>query len=244
VVPLPAEATGLDSPGIEVGARLVLRGMMVVGTAAFSVVTSAVEMTGTGSAVVTTFTRVGEAWLKIIVVSSVVTVEFVPFDVTWPGVSEALRGIVLGTSVVTAGEVCCATSELFDDTSTTLEAEDDTGSLVIPLESMIMLDTAGTSVGDAWASVVTVDTLNEDTLDDSGRSDCCDSIPVSIAVVIEGTSEDSSDAPEATSEGCAEMIKDGSWIDVGSPVAWLVGDVSAVAVSMNRKLVVGAGPSE
>jgi hypothetical protein len=39
------------------------------------------------------------------------------------------------------------------------------------------------------------------------------------------------------------MIKDGSWIDDGSAVAAL-GDVSAVAVSMNRKLVVEAGPSE
>jgi hypothetical protein len=164
-------------------------------------------------------------------------------EVTGAGASEAMTGIVVGRSAVMAGEVCCARLVLFDDSSTTSEAEDGTGSLVIALESMIMLDTAGTSVGDAWASVAAVDTMDEDILDDSGSSDCCDSIPVSIAVVFEGISENNSDALEANSEGCAEMIKVGSWIDVGSPVTSL-GDVSAVAVSMNRKLVVGDGPSE
>ena len=262
----PAEATGLDSPVIEVGARLVLGGMMVVGLATtFVVISAAVEMIGMGSAAVTPMMGVEEAWLEIIVVSSVVTLVSVRFDVTKAGASEAITGIVDGMSVVMAGEVCCARLVLFGDTSSTSEAEDDTGSLVIALESMIMLDAAGTSVGEARASVVAVDTLNEDTLEDSGSSDCwdsipvsmavvtwgiivdssdcCDSMPVSMAVVIEGASEDSSDAPEAISEGCAEMIKDGSWIDVGSPVASL-GEVSAVAVSMNRKLVVGEGPSE
>jgi hypothetical protein len=220
----------------------VLGGFKMVGSATILLVSSpAVEMIGMGSAVVTPLIGVEEAWLKIIVVSSVVTLVFVPCDVTGAGASEALRGVVVGTPVVMAGEVCCGTLELFDETSTTLEAEEDTGSLV-DAES-IMLDTAGTSVGDAWASVAAVDTLDEDILDDSGSSDCCDSIPVSIAVVIEGISEDNSDALEANSEGCAEMIKDGSWIDVGSPVASL-GDVSAVAVSINRKLVVGDGPSE
>jgi hypothetical protein len=77
------------------------------------------------------------------------------------------------------------------------------------------LDTAGASVGDACSSVLAavdppVVTLIEDTLEDSGSSDCCDSIPVSIALVIEGISEDTSDALEATSEGCAEMTKDDS----------------------------------
>jgi len=239
---------------------------MVVGLATtFVVMSAAVEMIGMGSAVVTPLMGVEEAWLKMIAVSSVVTLVFVPCDVTRAGASEAMTDIVVGTSVVMIGEVCCARLVLFGDTSTTSEAEDDTGSLVIGLESMMMLDTAGTSVGDARASVVALDTLDEYTLEDSGSSDCwdsipvsmavvtwgnivdssdcCDSMPVSMAVVFEGASEDSSDAPEAISEGCAEMIKDGSWIDVGSPVASL-GEVSAVAVSMNRKLVVGEGPSE
>jgi hypothetical protein len=242
-MPLPAEATGLPWSSMVVGTGMVLGGIMLVGSAALSVVTSAVEMTGTGSPVVTPLTGVEEAWLKIIVVSSVVTLVFVPFEVTGAGASGAMTGIVVGMSPVMAGEVCCGTLVLFGDTSTMSEAEDDTGSLVIALESMIMLDTEGTSVGDAWASVAAVDTLDEDILDDSGSSDCCDSIPVSIALVIEGTSEDSSDALEAIPEGSDEMIKDGSWIEVGSPVASL-GEVSAVAVSMNRKLVVGDGPSE
>jgi hypothetical protein len=238
----PAEGTGVPASGELVGTGTVLGGFKMVGSATILLVSSpAVEMIGMGSAVVTPLIGVEEAWLKIIVVSSVVTLVFVPCDVTGAGASEALRGVVVGTPVVMAGEVCCGTLELFDETSTTLEAEEDTGSLV-DAES-IMLDTAGTSVGDAWASVAAVDTLDEDILDDSGSSDCCDSIPVSIAVVIEGISEDNSDALEANSEGCAEMIKDGSWIDVGSPVASL-GDVSAVAVSINRKLVVGDGPSE
>jgi hypothetical protein len=232
VVPLPAEAAGLPSPSMVVGTGMVLGGSMLVGSAALSAVISAVEMTATGSAVVTPLTGVDEAWLKIIVVSSVGMLGFVAFDVTGAVTSEAMTGIVVVTSVVMAGEVCCGTLVLFDETSTTSEIEDDTGSLVIA-ESMT-LDTAGASVGDARASVVAavvspVVTLDEDTLENSGSSDCCDSIPVSIAVeaggtpvdssdccdsipvsigvVIEGTPVDDSDAPEATPEGCAEMTK-------------------------------------
>jgi hypothetical protein len=218
-----------------VGTGLVLGGLMLVGSAALSVPISAVEMAGTGSALVTPLTGVEEAWLKIIVVSSVVTLVFVPLEVTGAGASGAMTGIVVGTSVVMAGEVCCGTLLLFDDIAATSEIEEDTGSLVIAESTT--LDTAGASVGDAWASVIAageppVVTLIEDSLEDPGSSDCCDSIPVSIAVetggtpvdssdccdsmpvsmavVIEGTSEDSSDAPEAISEGSAEMIKDDS----------------------------------
>jgi hypothetical protein len=192
----------------------VLGGFKMVGLAMILLVSlSAVEMIGMGSAVAAPLTGVEEAWLKIIVVSSVVTLEFVPFDVTWPEVSEALRGILVGTPVVMAGEVCCVTLLLLDEPATTSEIEEDTGSLV-DAESMT-LDTAGASVGDACSSVLAavdppVVTLIEDTLEDSGSSDCCDSIPVSIALVIEGISEDTSDALEATSEGCAEMTKDDS----------------------------------
>jgi hypothetical protein len=89
-----------------VGTGIVLGGLMLVGSAAVSVPISAVEIAGTMSALVTPLTGVEEAWLKINVVSSVVTLEFVPFDVTWPEMSEALRGIVVGTPVVAAGEVC------------------------------------------------------------------------------------------------------------------------------------------
>jgi hypothetical protein len=246
VVWLPAEVTVLAAFGVLVSTRTELAEFTLLGLATMLVVTSAVEMTGTGSTVVTSLTGLEEAWLRIIEVSSVVTLVFVPVDVVGAEASEAIIETVVGTSVVMAGEVCCGTLVLLDDTSPTSELKVDNWSLV-DVESMT-LDTSGTSVGDAWASVVAavdspVVTLGEGTLEDSGSSDCCDSIPVSIAVVIEGTSEDSSDALEANSDGCAEMTKDDCWIDVGSPVNSL-GELSAVAVSMNRKLVVGAGPSE
>jgi hypothetical protein len=265
----PAEGTGVPASGGLVGTGTVLGGFKMVESATILLVSSpAVEMIGMGSAVVTPLIGVEEAWLKIIVVTSVVTLVFVPLEVAGAGASGAMTGIVVGTSVVMAGEVWCGTLLLFDEPATTSEIEEDTRSLV-DAEPM-MVDTTGASVGDACSSVLAavdppVVTLIEDSLEDSGSSDCCDSIPVSIAVetgrnsvdssdccdsmpvsialVIEGISEYTSDALEATLEGCAEMTKDDSWIDAGSPVTSL-GEVSAVAVSMNRKLVVGEGPSE
>ena len=52
----------------------------------------------------------------------------------------------------------------------------------------------------------------------------------------------------AGSVGCSDTIEEVSSIDVEELVAWLwrvsTGDVSLLEVSMNRKLVVDAGPSE
>jgi hypothetical protein len=89
-----------------VGTGTVLGGFKMVESATILLVSSpAVEMIGMGSAVVTPLIGVEEAWLKIIVVTSVVTLVFVPLEVAGAGASGAMTGIVVGTSVVMAGEV-------------------------------------------------------------------------------------------------------------------------------------------
>lgn len=111
--------------GVLVSTRTELAGFKLLGLATVLVVTSAVEMTGTVSTVVTPFTGLEDAWLRIIEVSSVVTLVFVPVDVVGAEASEAITGIVVGTSVVMAGEVCCGRLVVFADTSTTSELKVD-----------------------------------------------------------------------------------------------------------------------
>ena len=170
--------------------------------------------------------------MLVIVVSSLAVFVSVPFDVVGAEVSTPTRSVLVGDSVVIDEDVCCWMSvPLTDDTTATSEVGDDI-SLVDPVGSTI-LDTAETSDGDACASLVgdadsLVDAMDEDTLEDSGSSDCCDSIPVSIVVVVGAVCVDSSDCCdsmpvsmalvtvdnsdtlEAESVGCADIIKDGS----------------------------------
>lgn len=159
-----------------------------------------------------------------------------------------------GTLVVTTEDACSGTAISVDDAPTALEVIELDKSLVIAegsvmfAASVILLTSDGTGAIGSVGSALVMTLDGEIAIEEAGSSDCCDSMPERIALVIEGISEDSSDKLEAASVGCEELIKDESGLDIGKLVASAcevsncVGPTSAV--SMNWKLVVGAGPSE
>ena len=223
----------------------VLVGLILVALTTMLVAVSLeVEMIEAGSVATSPLIGVEVACVLFIVDSAFAVFVFVPLDVIGAGVSTPTRSVLVGDSVVIDEEVCCSMSVLVtDDITATSEVGDDI-SLVDPVGSTI-LDTAEPLLGDACASLVddvdpSVDAMDVVTLEDSGSSDCCDSIPVSIAVVIDGACVDSSDCCDSmpvsiavvtvndsdTLVGCADMIKDGSSIEAVSPITSL-GEVSA-----------------
>ena len=217
-----------------VDTRAVLVGLILVALATMVVVISLkVEMIEEGSVVNSPFIGIEVACALVVTVSSLAVFVFVPFDFVGAGASDPMTSVPVSTSAVIDEEVCCGMSGLVADGITaTSEVDGDDISLVDPMGST-MLDTAETIVGDTCASLVgdaysLVDAMDEDTLEDSASSDCCDSIPVSIVVVVGAVCVDSSDCCdsmpvsmalvtvgssdtlEAESVDCAGMTRDGS----------------------------------
>ena len=188
----------------------VLVGLILVALATLVVVSLEVEMIEAGSVVTSPSLGTEVACVLVVVVPAFTMSVSVLFDVVGAGVSTPTRSVLVGDTVVIDEEVCCGMSVLVtDDITATSEVGDDM-SLGDPVGST-MLDTAETSVGDACPSLAddvdpSVDAMDEDTLEDSGSSDCCDSMPVSMALVTVGNS----DTLEAESVDCAGMTRDGS----------------------------------